>query len=702
MTSRLRTSALNVVTTSGPLAHSATQIQSSLSKASARLRAWTAIPDQRFRRENAQVWAEEIHPSFARLESVRGESLSAEQKRSLGELKAELAELETWHRSIAELAHTPGNEPARAEMSKHVLPLARRILEQTSGLIDKSSSTGRRSALAKFLGHFMRAESSLQEFVARERSADLEEFEQEMKKVQQGLGRSGAGSADASAGSRAEHRRLQKTIQTYAHHAARVVKLRQRPDWNVSYYWLDEHVAPRLEAIERTLSELAQQEQRQMLADERFVIQIGKREPWVIAGLLLALLAVVAWLSGRGARRLTRRSLDRRQAKIRNDETRLRTTICTVIDPLITIDARGIIESVNPATKRIFGYEEKELIGKNVSILMPKGEQRAHDGYLRRYLETEEPHIIGHGREVTCMRKSGEEFPADLSVNEMWVNDERKFVGLVRDITERKKADQQKSDFVSVVSHELRTPLTSIRGSLGLLMSPVAGDLPESARELLAIAVRNSDRLIRLINDILDLQKIESGEIAVNEEAIDVGSFLEHAVEDNQGIADTFGVTLVLTNDAPGEKVCADRDRLMQVITNLISNALKFSPREGAVELLLKDAGDDLRFAVRDQGPGIPEEFQSKIFDRFSQADSSATRKQGGTGLGLSIAQSIMELHGGSLQFTTQEGQGTTFTFTLPKASEFETSSSQVRRTKNRHGLPVLVCEDDEGMAGVA
>jgi PAS domain S-box-containing protein len=397
-----------------------------------------------------------------------------------------------------------------------------------------------------------------------------------------------------------------------------------------------------------------------------------------------------------------RRSLDRRQTQIQNDETRLRTTICTVVDPLITINERGIIESVNPATERIFGYEEKELIGTNVSILMPEGEKRAHDGYLRRYVETEEPRIIGQGREVTCVRKSGEEFPADLSVNEMWVNDERKFVGLVRDITERKKADQQKSDFVSVVSHELRTPLTSIRGSLGLLMSPVAEDLPESARELLAIAVRNSDRLIRLINDILDLQKIESGEIAVNEEAIDVGSFLEHAVEDNQGIADTFGVTLVLTNDAPGEKVCADRDRLMQVITNLISNAVKFSPRGAAVELILTHAGDDLSFAVRDQGPGIPEEFQSKIFDRFSQADSSATRKQGGTGLGLSIAQSIIELHGGSLRFTTQEGQGTTFTFALPKASEFETSSSQVRRTKNRDGVPVLVCGDDEGMAGVA
>jgi len=441
-------------------------------------------------------------------------------------------------------------------------------------------------------------------------------------------------------------------------------------------------------------AQLADLEQR-----HRYIAEVA---PWVTSGLMLVLLTMVAWLSGRATRRLTRRSLDERQAQIQNDETRLRTTICTVVDALITISDRGIIESVNPATQRIFGHTEEELIGRNVSMLMPEPHRRAHDGYLSRYVETNDPRVIGLGREVSCVRKTGEEFPADLAVNEMWVNEERKFVGLIRDITERKRVEQLKSDFVSVVSHELRTPLTSIRGSLGLLMSPVAGELPETARELLAIAVRNSDRLIRLINDILDLQKIESGEIAVNEEAIDVGSFLEHAVEDNQGIADKFEVTLELKNDAPGAMVYADRDRLMQVLTNLISNAVKFSPPGAAVELMLTHAGDDLCFAVTDQGPGIPEEFQSKIFDRFSQADTSATRKQGGTGLGLSIAQSIMELHGGSLRFTTETGEGTTFTFTLPKATEFHESSSQIRRTRSGDGVPVLVCEDDEDTAGVA
>ena len=463
------------------------------------------------------------------------------------------------------------------------------------------------------------------------------------------------------------------------------------------------HVLPiarsEFEQTSRTVDHASATPRSRALADEHPVVRIGKLAPWVTAGLLLALLTMVAWLSGRAARRLTRRSLDERQAQIQNDETRLRTTICTVVDALITISDRGIIESVNPATQRIFGHSEEELIGRNVSMLMPEPHRRAHDAYLSRYLETNDPHVIGLGREVTCVRKTGEEFPADLAVNEMWLNEERKFVGLIRDITERKRVEQLKSDFVSVVSHELRTPLTSIRGSLGLLMSPVAGELPETARELLAIAVRNSDRLIRLINDILDLQKIESGEITVNEEAIEVGSFLEQAVEDNQGLADKFEVTLELKNEAPGAMVCADRDRLMQVLTNLLSNAVKFSPPGAAVELMVTHAGDDLRFAVRDQGPGIPEEFQSKIFDRFSQADTSATRKQGGTGLGLSIAQSIMELHGGSLLFTTEPGEGTTFTFTLPKLTEVEEASSQGQRATSSDGLRMLVCEGDEGMA---
>ena len=739
VTSYLRTSALHLATTSGPLAHTATQIQSSLHSALATLRGWTAIRDESLRRENTRIWNEEIYPALARLQSLYGEEISAEQRRGLAQLKAQLADLEEWHWYIADVAHTPGNEPARDAMNDRVFPVAQDVFEQTSRLIDTESSADRLRWLAEGFGYLMYAESFLQEFVSNSRGADLNKFDESIERVDRAMQRLDRASAKMSADRQGDLRRLQRETRAYKRHAARVVKLRQRPDWNVSYYWLAKHAAPRAEAIHKLLRGIVEREQRHMQADERSVIRIGRLAPWVTVGLLLAMLIMAALLSGRGARRLTRpilnlaeasrdlasgrlqedipsesgdeldeltesfnamrRAIKERQAQIQNDETRLRTTISTVVDALITINDRGIIESVNPATQSIFGYAEEEVIGKNVSMLMPEPYRSAHDGYMRRYLDTNEARIIGIGREVTGLRKSGEEFPADLAISEMWVNEERKFVGLIRDITERKKVDQMKSEFVSVVSHELRTPLTSIRGSLGLLTSPVVGALPDSAQELLSIAVRSTDRLIRLINDILDLEKIEAGQIAVKEETIDVGPFLEHAVEANQGMAHQYEVTLQLKDLAPGAKVHADRDRLMQVVTNLVSNAVKFSPAGAAVELMVKQEGNDICFSVKDQGPGIPEEFQSKIFDRFSQADTSATRKQGGTGLGLSIARSIIELHGGTIGFTTEAGQGTTFTFTLPKMVAVEVTRPQAKLSTAIDGIRVLVCEDDKDVA---
>lgn len=256
-----------------------------------------------------------------------------------------------------------------------------------------------------------------------------------------------------------------------------------------------------------------------------------------------------------------------------------------------------------------------------------------------------------------------------------------------------------KSEFISVVSHELRTPLTSIRGSLGLLGSPVIGELPEKGQELVSIAVRSTDRLIRLINDILDLEKIEAGKIAIDKASIDVGSFMEQAMQANQGIAQQHEVALELKNLAPGAKVHADHDRLTQVVTNLISNAVKFSPPAAVVELMVKREHNDICVSVQDHGPGIPEEFHSKVFERFSQADTSATRPQGGTGLGLSIARSIIETHGGTIGFTTEEGVGTTFTFTLPEAVEVEAPRPPVRVSTGTVGTRVLVCEDDKDVA---
>jgi signal transduction histidine kinase len=242
------------------------------------------------------------------------------------------------------------------------------------------------------------------------------------------------------------------------------------------------------------------------------------------------------------------------------------------------------------------------------------------------------------------------------------------FISVARDLTERKKVEQMKNEFISTVSHELRTPVTSIRGSLGLLAGGVAGELTKQARELVDIATSNSERLILLINDILDIEKIESGKMRFNLGPVRLREVLDTALQANRGYAQRFGVELVLAGEAPDITVTADGDRLLQVLANLLSNAAKFSPAGGKVEVSAARRGDGVRVQVRDHGSGIPADFQDKIFGKFSQADSSDTRRLGGTGLGLSIAKAIVEKHGGTIGFETAPGAGTTFHFDLPLA----------------------------------
>jgi PAS domain S-box-containing protein len=238
---------------------------------------------------------------------------------------------------------------------------------------------------------------------------------------------------------------------------------------------------------------------------------------------------------------------------------------------------------------------------------------------------------------------------------------------VARDIQERKRVEQMKNDFVSVVSHELRTPLTSIRGSLGLIAGGVAGELPEKARLLVDIAAKNSDRLVRLINDILDVEKIESGEMGFRFSPVELMPLVEAAVDGNRAYAQGYEVELRIVRAVDGVRVWADPDRLLQVMANLLSNSAKFSPRGGVVEVEVVARGGEVRVAVTDHGRGIPADFQARIFEKFAQADSSSTRQKGGTGLGLSISRAIVERHRGRISFTSEARGRTCFFFDLPE-----------------------------------
>jgi signal transduction histidine kinase len=234
------------------------------------------------------------------------------------------------------------------------------------------------------------------------------------------------------------------------------------------------------------------------------------------------------------------------------------------------------------------------------------------------------------------------------------------------DITERKEMERLKNEFIATVSHELRTPLTAIIGALGLLKKKAATDLPPDAAMFLSMAQQNSEQLAKLINDVLDLEKIESGLTAFHDEAVAVGPLLERAAALNMPYADKFDVRLELGQPLPDATVSGDADRLLQVMANLISNAVKFSPAGAVVAVTAEVRDGAARVAVADAGPGVPEEFRGRIFEKFAQADGSDTRRKGGTGLGLSICRAIVERMGGTIGYESAPGRGTVFYFDLP------------------------------------
>lgn len=238
------------------------------------------------------------------------------------------------------------------------------------------------------------------------------------------------------------------------------------------------------------------------------------------------------------------------------------------------------------------------------------------------------------------------------------------------DITRRKEADRAKDEFISTMNHELRTPLTSIKGSLSLLASGVGGALPPRAVELIKIAHDNSDRLISLINDILDAQKVAAGMMDFSFEPLEIGALLVEAIEANKGFGDIYQVGFALGEVESPAWIHGDRARLMQVMANLLSNAAKFSPPNERVDISLRKRGDFYRISVHDNGPGIPPAFRNRIFERFSQADGTDRRQRGGTGLELSICRSIVEAHRGVIGFDCEAGRGTTFYVDLPVLAE--------------------------------
>ncbi len=337
----------------------------------------------------------------------------------------------------------------------------------------------------------------------------------------------------------------------------------------------------------------------------------------------------------------------------------------TIDDGICGVDRNGKASLVNPAAGRLLGVTPEEVDLADVHSLLhgsqPGGSNCSEDCALLKALQRN----MAASGETTVYRRDGSSFPAEFSLTP--ILEQGRVSGSVlsfRDISQRFALDRMKDEFVSTVSHELRTPLTSIRGALGLLSAGLLGNVSDKAANLLRIALSNSDRLVRLINDILDLERIQSGREPLAFRPIALGEIVRQAIDGMQPVADAAGVQLI--HDPNEVQISADPDRLLQVITNLLSNAVKFSPEGSTVAVTLREGSSGVTLSVIDQGRGIPADKLDSIFDRFQQVDASDSRQKGGSGLGLAICRTIVQQHSGRIWAERNPVFGSTFRVVLP------------------------------------
>jgi PAS domain S-box-containing protein len=355
------------------------------------------------------------------------------------------------------------------------------------------------------------------------------------------------------------------------------------------------------------------------------------------------------------------------------------------------LDREGRATFVNAAAGEMTGHEPEDVIGRRQHELV---HHTRADGTPYPVEECPVMRSISAGavsrmRQDLYWRKDGTSFPVEYTSTPIVEDGEvTGAVVVFKDISERLEVDRMKEEFTSVVSHELRTPLTSIRGSLGLLAGGTFGELPARGQRMAEIAVENTDRLVRLINDILDIERIDSGKVKLESAGCEASELVSRAIELMGQMASDAEIEL--TSSAESVPLEADPDRVLQTLTNLLSNAIKFSHRGGTVRLSCERQRGEALFAVHDKGRGIPAGKLDSIFERFQQVDASDSREKGGTGLGLPICRSIVQQHGGRIWVESELGRGSDFYFTLPAAVEPERPAAPVSRMPT-----VLVCDDD-------
>jgi PAS domain S-box-containing protein len=418
---------------------------------------------------------------------------------------------------------------------------------------------------------------------------------------------------------------------------------------------------------------------------------------WVLVVVAAGLRQIVLTLDNHALRRGLKRRVDEQTADLRRLARQNEVLVTSVGDGVYGVDHEGRVTFANPSAAHLLGWRTDELIGRRAheTFHAPDAEGAPYP-WVGCYVHEAIVHgVLASAEEDEYLRADGTRFPVEITASPLVDDgDVRGAVVTFRDVTQRREVDRMKNEFLSVVSHELRTPLTSIRGSLGLLGGGRMGELPDRALTLVNVALQSSERLTRLINDLLDIERMESGTRPMELHPTEVRSLLESTADQIEGMAGQAGVRIVVGR-AEG-RAMVDEDRMIQTLLNLLGNAIKFSERGGEVRLGAVPEGSHVHLTVSDDGRGIPADKLESVFERFQQVDSSDTRQKGGTGLGLTISRGIVEKHGGRIWAESELGVGTTVHVTVPAAARTSQSAEAPTPPAPAPGAAtVLVCDDD-------
>jgi two-component system sensor histidine kinase/response regulator len=379
------------------------------------------------------------------------------------------------------------------------------------------------------------------------------------------------------------------------------------------------------------------------------------------------------------------------------NEQYLTTIMNTVVESIVSIDSHGRIRSFNLSAEKLFGYKAEEVIGKNIGMLMPEPYASHHDGYVQDYLTTGHAKVIGRRRELTALRKNGDTFPVDLEVNDTRIGGEKMFVGSIRDISERRQAENDrlareraeaanraKSEFLANMSHELRTPMHAILSysQMALKKLETAGD--ENLKKFISNIRISGNRLLSLLNNLLDLSKLEAGKIDMDIQPGNLHQAMDHSLTELNSLIGGKKLQVKITGAEVADATVIPHDKglMIQVFINLLSNAIKFSPPENVIDIQYAHTGSGLSCNVTNHGAAIPEGELEAIFNAFTQSSATKTGA-GGTGLGLSICRQIIQAHHGKIWAENCPG-GVVFHVQIPLEQPAKNNGDQGAATESK------------------